>query len=502
MSIGFNFIPGSGLVAPLFAFEVNSAGWYDSVSRLVLFGHKTSGGSLADNTPSVVTSLSEADALAGPGSMLREMYRIAAANAPAQEIWIVPVPETGTAPTWTLTVGSPPATGGVGIIDICGERLSVTIAPGDAAADVAAALAAAINGYYNDLTGAMLPVTASAASEVVTVTSRHKGAIMAEVDIFVPTTVSGNFFATSGALTVATGTAAAGTPSLAAALAALGDEPADMIVSPWSDATSLDAYGTALSDVSGRWSWMRQSYGHVMCSNTGNTASQSTLGLGRNDRHVTIIPRLAGSPQPSWLWAAGFAARVLPWLADIVTGNVSRNQTGLVVEGLAPPRDRSTWWGYSARNTLTKSGISTWKVTADGKVAIDKLVTTYRLGPSGQPDSTFRDIQALFQVSGGLSYIRTVLANEQGQKALADDNPGNLAAITTPKDIKGSFVHAYEALVQRGVFENAPEFVRRLDVRRNAENPNRVDVFAPLDRVNPLDILAANATIYQQYVRT
>ncbi|WP_348240357.1 hypothetical protein, partial [Salmonella enterica] len=63
MSIGFNFIPGSGLVAPLFAFEVNSAGWYDSVSRLVLFGHKTSGGSLADNTPSVFTSLSEADAL-------------------------------------------------------------------------------------------------------------------------------------------------------------------------------------------------------------------------------------------------------------------------------------------------------------------------------------------------------------------------------------------------------------------------------------------------------
>jgi len=502
MSIGFNNIPGSGLVAPLFAFEVNSAGWHDSVSRLILVGHKTSAGSLADNTPSVVTSLSEADALAGPGSMLREMYRISARNAPAQEIWMVPVPETGTAPTWTLTVGTPPTAGGLGVIDISGERLSVTIAPGDAAADVATALAAAINGYFDDLTGAMLTVTAAAAAEVVTVTSRHKGAIMAEEDFFVPTNISGNWFATSGALTVATGTAGAGTPSLAAALAALGDDPADMIVSPWADTTSLDAYQTALSDVSGRWSWMRQSYGHATCCNTGNTAAQTTLGLGRNDRHATTIPRLPGTPHAPWLWAAGFAARVIPWLSDTVTGNVSRNQTGLVVEGLAPPRDRSTWWGYSARNTLNKSGISSWKVTADGKVAIDKLVTMYRLGPSGQPDSTFRDIQALFQVSGGLSYIRTVLADEQGQKALADDNPGNLAAITTPKDIKGSFIHAYEALVLRGVFENVPEFVQRLDVRRNAQNPNRIDVFAPLDRVNPLDVLAANATIYQQYVRT
>jgi hypothetical protein len=36
-------------------------------------------------------------------------------------------------------------------------------------------------------------------------------------------------------------------------------------------------------------------------------------------------------------------------------------------------------------------------------------------------------------------------------------------------------------------------------VQINAGNPNRVDAFVPLDRVNPLDIIAANATVYQQF---
>jgi phage tail sheath gpL-like len=112
MSIGFNNIPGSGLVAPLFAFEVNSGGQFESVSRLVLMGHKVTAGQLADNTMAVCGSLADADFLVGPGSMLREMFRVARAQAPVQEIWLMPVAATGTAATWTLTVGTPPASGG------------------------------------------------------------------------------------------------------------------------------------------------------------------------------------------------------------------------------------------------------------------------------------------------------------------------------------------------------------------------------------------------------
>lgn len=495
--ISFNTIPGSGLVAPIQTFEFNSGGSPTNETRAILLGHKTSAGSLATATPTVCTSLGEADALAGPGSMLREMYRIFAQNAPAQTVYLVAVAETGVAPTWTYTVANVPAAGGSSVFDICGERLTVTVGAGDSTSTVAAAHAAAINAYYNPLTGARLPVTASVSSAVFTVTGRHAGAIMGDIDHYLPTEVAGNIAPTI--LTIAAGTAASGVPSLAAALAAIGDDPADFTVSPWADTASLDTYQTWLSDASGRWAWSRQVYGHVFACNTGNTSAQTTLGLARNDRHVTIIPRLVGSAEPSWLWASGFAGAVAPWLSDITTGNVSRNQTGLVVQGLHAPRDRSTLWGYQARNTFLQSGISTWTATRDGKVAIDKLVTGYRTGPLGQPDKVFRDIQRMFQLSGGFGYVRSVVQSEHGQKAIMDTNPGALGAVSTPADIKATQIHAYEELEKRGVFENAVEFAKRLQVKRNADNDNRVDNYYPVDAVNSLDILAVNATIYAQY---
>ena len=497
MPTGFNTIPGSGLTAPIFAFEVNSGGAYDSVSRLVLIGHKTAAGTLAANAVSVCASQQEADALAGPGSMLREMFRIARQNAPAQEIWLGHVAEAGAAATWTITVGAVPSAGGVGYLDICGERLAVQVAAGDAPATVAASIATVVNGYYNALTQAMLPVTAASTGNVATLTARHGGAVMNDVEIVAPTD-SPNLFAQGSWIVIAAGTAGAGVPTLTSALAALGDDPADLVVSPWSDAASIAAYAAWSNDVSGRWAWSRQSYGHVLTVNTGALAAQTTLGLSLNDRHLTIVPRVATQPTPCWLMAAGVAARVLPWLSDCVLGNVARNQTGLVVQGVKGPRDRSLVPGYAARNTLVNAGVSSWKLGADGSFQIDKLVTTYRTGASGQPDTVFRDIQALFQISGGLGYMRAQVAQAHGQKALASANPRALLAITTPVDIRNTLIGAYVELCKRGVFENPAWFAANVSAVQNAQNANRVDCYVPLDRVNPLDIFAANATVFAQ----
>jgi phage tail sheath gpL-like len=493
----FNTIPGSGLIAPLFAFEVTSGGQYDSVSRLVLLGHKTNAGSLADATPAVVSSLEEATQLAGAGSMLREMYRIARANAATQEIWIVPVAASGVAGTWTLTVGTPPAAGGVGVVEIAGEPVQVAIGAGDNAATVAAAIRDAVNNYFNALTGAQLPVTAAASTNVCTLTARHAGASFLDLDVTVPTTVAGNAFV--GVVTAAAGTTPSGGPDLTNALAALGDDPADFIVNPFSDTTNLGRAETALNDTSGRWSYARQSYGHAFSPVYGTTSEMTTIGLARNNRHETLISRYAGTPEPAWLWAAAIAARVAPWLSDTATGNVSRNQTGLVVEGLKPPRTRSTWPQYTTRNALLSAGVSTWSVTADGKVAVDKLITTYRSNALGQPDTTFRDVQALAQLMVALRLFRADLSTEHGQKSLADSNPNGLGAISTVADIKATLVHTYQKLVDRGVLEDVEGFTRDAIVQRDSVNTNRVNVLAPLDRVNALDVLAANARLYSQF---
>ena len=237
MTVSFNQIPAAGLVDPIFAIEINPAGFYASASRLLLIGHKTSSGTLTANVPVLVASQSDADAVAGPGSMLREMFRIARQNAPVQEIWLMHVAETGVAQTWTATIAAAATgTAGVAYLSIGDETVSVSIAATDTVANVATNLAAAITAYSNALTGAMLPVTATAAAAVVTITARHFGTLLNDLLPY-KTDIAGNIFSISGALTIASGTAGTGIPTLTTALAALGDDQYDFVVAPWGDAT-------------------------------------------------------------------------------------------------------------------------------------------------------------------------------------------------------------------------------------------------------------------------
>lgn len=497
MTVSFNNIPG-GIVAPIFAFEISSGGQFENQSRLLLIGHKNTGAVLADNTPTPCPSAAEARALAGAGSMLDDMVRIARRNAPAQEIWIVAPAPSGTANVRTITVDTVPAAGGQGVISIAGEAISISIAAGASATTVAAALAAAINGYYNPLNEASLPFTAAPALGVVTITARHLGAYANEIDIHVPVLTGANAF--SGNVSVVATTPGAGTPDLSAALAACGESPFDWPVSAFADDANIDRLQAWLNETSGRWAWSRQIYGHAFWAKVDTTGNLTTHGLAQDDRHSTVIPLLTGGgyAQPSWQWATAIAARIAPWLSDGSNGNVSRNQTGLVLEGIVAPRDRSKWLDYATRDAFLKSGLSTWSVNNAGNVTIDKIITTHRT-TLGVTDTTFRDVQKIGQTMYALRKFRADLVFEHGQKAIADDNPGNVTAISTPRDIKATFMHSYHEMVLTGVLENAQEAGERIVVERNADNPNRVDILAPLDMVNPLDILAANARIYSQF---
>lgn len=494
--VQFNQIPGN-LVAPIFAFEISSAGQFENQGRLLLIGHKNgSVATMTDNVPVPCPSKAEARALAGAGSLLDEMYRLARDNAPAQEIWIMSAPATGTAEIRTITVDTVPADGGAGSISIAGEIVSISIAAGATDDEVAAALASAINDYYNPLKQASLPYTASATEAVVTVTARHAGAYATEYDFHVPVLTGVNAF--TGNLTVAVGTAGAGTPDVSAALAATGDDPFDWVVTAFGDDTNLTRYKDWLNETSGRWAWNRQIYGHVFYGKLATTGDLTTHGLAQDNRHVTAIPQPSGAgyAQPSWQWAAGQIALLAPWLSDGATGNVSRAHSGRVVQGLDAPRDRSKWLDYATRDAFLKAGLSTWFVNSAGQVCIDKIITTQRT-VNGVTDTTFRDIQSIGQAVYALRRFRAALTYEHGQKALADDNPQNIEVISTPADIKATFIHTYAAMP--GVLENVNQAAAVIRVERNGDNPNRVDILAPLDRLNALDIVATNARFYSQF---
>ncbi len=492
MGVLFNFIPGSGLVAPGIFAERNSAGSFESTSWVLVLGHKSAAGSLANNLPTLCSTQQEAGLLAGNGSQLYETFRTVRRAAPAIPIYIAVVPVTGVSPVWTVTVGTLAAGGGTGTLEIAGRRVNLSVAPGETAATTATNLAAAINAWQDQLTGAFLPVTATAATNVVTLTGRHAGTTMNEIEVFADGSIAGNLFSAS-TLTIAATVPATGTADVSAALAAMGDLPLHWIVSPFSEDANITAARNALSDVSGRWAWLTQLYGHYFTARTGNTAALTSAGLAQNDDHITMIGRTA-SPTPGWEWTASLVGRVLGWLADATNGNAARNQSDLIAEGVRPPRDATTWPNYATRNALLQSGISTWKVNASGDVVIDKLITMRRLNAAGHADVTFRDIQSMAQAMHALIYIRAQLSYRHANKAIADENPSNIPTVSTPGGIKADVIEFYSDLVNRGLFEDLRKFASTLVVERDADNRARVNIgLNDMDRTNPLDIFALSA---------
>jgi phage tail sheath gpL-like len=487
----------SNIVSPLFGFDVQSAGQFENELRVLILGHTTGSGSMVDGQISACNSQIEARNLAGGGSMLEDMYLLARRNAPAQEIWLGCVDDSGTAEVRTLTVSGTFTAGGLGVVQIAGETVSFDIPPGSTTSAVATALAAAINGYYNRFNYRSLPFTATSSAAVVTLTARHTGAYSTGIDIYVPIVDGGN--ALTGKLAQAVTTAGSGTPSIANALASLSDEPFDIILCPFGDTTNHSYLQSLLSETSGRWAFNRQIYGHGFTVKTETGSNLTSYSLAKDTWHLTSIPRFSsgGFAEPDFLWLSGYTARMAPWLGGGGNGDVSRNQTGLIIEGLTPPRDRAYWMSdYSTRDAFLKAGLSTWTVTRGGQVAIDKCVTHHQT-TNGAPDTTFRDVQRIYQMTYALRKFRADLAYEHSNKAIADDNPDNLDAITTTNAIRDTLFHSYESM--SGVLENAGTALENMVVTRDSDNPNRVNVALPLDFVNPLDIFAGLARIYSQF---
>lgn len=491
-------IPGN-LVAPIFTIELSAGGSFENQSRVLILGHKNGGAPLAADTPTPCPSAADARALAGAGSMLDDMVRMARGNAPAQEIWISAVPASGTAEQRTITINTVPAGGGQGVIEIAGEPVAVSIAAGASATTVATALAAVINGYFDPLSGASLPFTAAAAAAVVTLTARHAGVHSNEVDIFVPTLASVNAF--DGNVTVAQAVPGSGAANIAASLAACGDEPFDWIVCPFNDDTNIGRLKDFLNETAGRWAFDRQIYGHAFYPKIDSIANLTTHALAQDNRHTTVWPLISGGGhyEPSWQWVAALVGRIAPLLSDGATGQVSINQTGFVLEGLRAPRDRTKWLNlYATRQAFNVSALSTWGVDGAGNIKVEKVVTTQRT-INGVTNTTFRDIQKIGQVMYAFRKWRADMVSQHANKAIADDNPANNPHIVTTKDIEATWMHSYREMVTQGVLENPSQAAENTRATRNADNPNRVDLLGPADAVNPFDIFAANAQFWNQF---
>lgn len=492
MTVSMNTIP-SDLRVPLFYAEMdNSAANTAQISApSLLIGHANTGAPIATNELVIMPSKDYAIQQCGAGSQLARMVEAYRATDPFGELWVIAVPDTGAAATYKMAVTGAATESGVVCLYIGSRRIQAIVTTGDAIDDIAAAIAAAIN------TDGQTPFTAIAAAGVVTLTARHKGTWANDIP------VSLNYRGFTGGeklpagvkIAIALDTPGAGAPALAGTIAAMGDEPFDYIGHPFNDTASINTFTLEMNDTSGRWSWLRQIYGHVYTAKIAALSDLITVGDMCNDQHLTLAgyeKTIQSNPDEL---AASRTARAAVFLR---VDPARPTQTGELVGMLPPPTGKR--FITSEQQSLLTHGIAT-AYTESGVLRIQRDITTYKKNAYGVADNSYLDSETLHTSAYVLRRLKTVITSKYGRHKLANDGtrfgPGQ--AIVTPAVIKGELLATYRQMEREGIVENYDLFKKYLIVERDANTPTRVNVLYPPDYVNQLRVFAVLNQFRNQY---
>ncbi|MGA4368113.1 phage tail sheath subtilisin-like domain-containing protein [Pantoea ananatis] len=485
MTIPFDNVPGN-LRTPLFYAEMNNsmASTATATQITLIIGQQLDSATQAAGVPFLASSASTVGGLCGYGSMIHAMMTAYLKNDTAGKIYILPLADGAgmQAATGTITVTSSATASGTLSVYIAGVRVQIAVLSTDAVADVATALAAAVNATTS------LPVTATAALGVVTLTAKNKGAHGNLIDVRLNYlgSAGGESTPTGLALTIVPMSKGSGTPALDMVLANYGDKGADFIVNPYTDTTSLNSLKTWLSDATGRWSYASQLYGHSLGVLTGTYGQLTAAGEARNNQHESLIG-VYDSPTPPWVWAAA----VYGAAAVALRNDPGRPLQTLAVAGvLAPPL--ASRFTLTERNNLLYSGISTVTVGSDDTVALENVITTYQTNKFGDADDSYLEIETLFLLMFVTRFMRLAITSKFPRMKLAADGtrfaPGS--AIITPSLIKAELIAQYKTLETNGYVQDAKSFAAALIVEQNKNNVNRVDVLWPGTLINQLRVFA------------
>jgi phage tail sheath gpL-like len=468
--------------------------------RALLVGIKTTAGAAPADIPLPIGSQAQADAAFGQGSELSRMFTAFYANNFANEVWGLPVAEPigGVAASGTITFTTPPTAAGTVDFYIGGVHVPVNVATTDTVTTMAAATAAAINAMDE------LPVTASAAVGVVTLTCLWKGILGNDI------TVQMNYYGTRGgeitppglAVTLpATGQLAGGTgtPIFTNAILNMGEEPFEYVAMPYTDSTSLAAWNQEYGFTdTGRWGWQRQLFGHVFSAKRDTYSNLITFGGTVNSGVESIMAVEVKAPSPVFEWTAAYVAKAQRALIN----DPARPLQALTLNEIKAATINNRF-KFSELNSLASTGFAIQKIGGDGQPMIARENTTYQLNLYGQPDDAYELVTTLATLAKLLRNQRQAITSKYPRHKLANDGtkfgPGQ--AIVTPGIIKGELVAQYSQDMFSGLVEDLTNFKAHLIVERDPDNPNRVNVLYPPDLVNQLRIFAVLAQFRLQYDR-
>ncbi len=491
--ISFNNIPTDVRVPGVYVEVDNSRalqGLLANPHKALLLGQKLSSGTKAVETLYAITQDNMADGFFGAGSPLARMCNTFKYNNPNTELYAIAVSvDTGgvkasatlqTSIALSVNTFSCVGTGNLYLM-INGDELIIPLTSGWSTTDVNSQIVSTINSIST------LPVTASTnATSAINLIAKYSASIGNDLD------VRYNYYTwqslpcgMADSIKITGFAGGVGTPDIDTVWSLIDNEQFHYIIMPYSDATSLASVENELED---RYGPQIDKQGHGFCAYKGSTSGCTTIGNARNSAFMSIMGYY-NAPQDPCEWAAALAAKA----SYNLNSDPARPLHGLEMRGILPPAiaDRFT---QTERNALLYDGIATFMVSSDGKVMIERCITTYQKNSFGISDYSYLDVETMATLSEIRYQFKVRMYNRfiAPRFKLADNNFQVQAGtyVATPNVVKQEIVALFVELNRVGLVDNIDDFVDNLVVERDLTDRSRINALLPAQLVGQFRLLA------------
>jgi phage tail sheath gpL-like len=430
-----------------------------NLQKVVIVGQRIAAGSVLADVLTDVFSDVDAATYFGNGSQLHLMCRAAIKANPYLALQAIAMDDAGAGvlASGTVTLTGPASSVGVLTLKVAGKLVQVAVAATDTATAMAAALAAQV-ALQPDL-----PVTATAALGVLTLTAKNKGTQGNNIKIEAVTSAAG---VTTAVVAMANG---ATDPTIATALASIFAAGHNIIISAWNDATNLTALRTHLDSVSGP---LEQRGAIGIYGHAGSLATATTLAAGVNAGRISA-PNFKVPEQPCE-FAAAYGAVVAS------EEDPARPLNLLDLIGITAPELADQLSRTEQENALY-NGVTPFEVGPGGKVQIVRAITTYTLDAQAIPDVSLLDLTTIRT----LDYVRKACRERIALRFPRE----KLSERTAPK-VRDQLMDVLYKLEELEIVENVEANADGVIVERDLQDPNRLNAKIPADVVNGLHVFA------------
>jgi phage tail sheath gpL-like len=424
------------------------------------------------------------------GSQLDRMVTAFLNNNVTQLLYAIAVvePVAGVVATQTVTFTGAPTASGTLTFYIAGQQVPIQVLSTDTPTIMATNLAAAVTAMPS------LPVTATNAVGVVTLTTKWKGDTGNDIQVQLNYggAPAGQFAVPGVTVAIAAGTLGTGQPIFTPTITAVAAGNYVNVAIAQTDTSSLSTWGTEYGfGPTGRWSYIRQAYGWIYSAHRSTNFNNAiTFGQLNNQPCISIMEIEQNTPSPIWEVAAAYCGRGASALLD----DPARPLQTLELIGVVPAASQDQYTDV-IRNNLTGNGLAIQRVAPGGNMMILREQTTYQKNQYGQTDTAFGLLTILATLKAVISRQRAAITSKFPRYKLAPDGtrfgPGQ--AIVTPTIIKGELIAEARQDEYDGLVADVAIFKNNLLVEIDTTNPNRINVLFPPRLIGQLRIFAVLA---------